>query len=86
MLQAPEKKFFSKAPSKKETVQKIEWTKQLSEPSLLLSGGMSSRRGRGSQPSQTPDQSDAKLLGDLEEEEDVGNWSLGETPLLTFTL
>ena len=46
MLQGEDKSFFARSPTKKQVVKQIEYTKQLSEPQILLAGGLSSRRPR----------------------------------------
>lgn len=54
MLQGEDKSFFARLPTKKQVVKHIEYAKQLSEPVLLLEGGLSSRRPRVSTLPGTP--------------------------------
>jgi len=62
MLQGGDKKVFSRAPTKKEMVKQIEYSKQLSEPQIHLTGGMSSRRVRTSLTSSSPITEEEKQL------------------------
>ena len=48
MLLGPDKADFSRSLSKKEESTKIALMQSLSQPDILLSGGLSSRRGRSS--------------------------------------
>jgi hypothetical protein len=55
MLLGPDKAIYSRALSKKEESTKIALMQSISQPDILLSGGMSSRRGRSSNTT-PPDQ------------------------------
>ena len=66
MLQGEDKSFFARLPTKKQVVKQIGYTKQLSEPELLLAGGLSSRRPRVSTTPNTPsvlEDEESKQLG-----------------------
>lgn len=63
MLQGPDRKFYSKQQSKKELSQLITVSRQLSEPQMHLSGGISSRRDR-----HTPQGESKPPLGQVEED------------------
>lgn len=55
MLLGPDKPIFSRTMSKKEESTKIALMQTISQPEILLSGGLSSRRGRSSNTT-PPDQ------------------------------
>ena len=60
MLLGPDKAIYSRSLSKKEESTKIALMQSISQPDLLLSGGMSSRRGRNSNP--TPPDQEALII------------------------
>ena len=60
MLLGPDKAIYSRALSKKEESTKIALMQSISQPNILLSGGISSRRGRSGNT--TPPDQEAPII------------------------